>query len=68
MTNDTPPIVRLTEINLAAPCELPARYVPPHPSRTAWSAISPRPQRPVSACRDLAILNRVLAGLKGLDG
>jgi hypothetical protein len=59
------PTACLAEANLAVLSEPPSLL--PLASRAAQPDSSHRPQRPVSFCGDLAILNRVLAGLIGLD-
>ena len=67
MNNDTAPTACLAEANLAALSE-PLPLLPlPLPSRAAQPSSAARPLRPVRGCGDLAILNRVLAGLNRLD-
>lgn len=59
------PVACLAEANLAALSEpLPLL---PLPSRAAQPSSGARPQHPVRAYDDLAMLNRVLAGLNRLD-
>jgi hypothetical protein len=68
------PVTGEAETNLAAPCEPPADFLPQTPlnaselpSRSAQPASDARPRSRISACGDLETLNRVLAGLKGLE-
>lgn len=61
------PTACLAEANLAVLSEPPAPHIPQLPSRAVLSASTARRRDSLNPCRDLALLNRVLAGLKGLD-
>jgi hypothetical protein len=62
------PTACLAEANLAALCQPPASLPPHKVPRLLPRTASPARLRPrIRPCRDLEILNRVLAGLKGLD-
>src|ERR1700722_4857227 len=62
------PTACLAEANLAALCQQPASLPPLKVPQLLPRTASPARLRPrIRPCRDLETLNRVLAGLKGLD-